>query len=305
MKLSLHLPMEVDQESEFENPRAVKAIAIAAERAGLHAINTTDHPAPSAKWRSHGGHDTFDPFTVLAFIAGVTERIRLHTHILVLPYRNPFVTAKAATSVDVLSEGRLILGIGSGYMRSEYSAVGSPFDKRGASMDEALEVMRLVWSGEPVSFTGSNFEAFGVIHRPRPAQKRIPIWGGGNSKRAIERAARYCDGYAPFHAPATLASTARTEALETMSDLKDKIAYLKETLDRHGRTEPFDIVGVSFVPQMKECNRTEANTLIEMIGRLTEIGCNWLVLTLPHPSLPAFLDNIQWAGEELVPRVSV
>jgi len=118
MKLSLHLPMDVEQATEFQNAKAIRLIAMAAEKAGFGAINTTDHPAPSDKWRLNGGHDTFDPFAALAFMAAVTNSLRLHTHILVLPYRNPLITAKCAATVDVLSDGRLTLGIGSGYLRS-------------------------------------------------------------------------------------------------------------------------------------------------------------------------------------------
>jgi probable F420-dependent oxidoreductase len=218
MKLSLCLPMAIEVADEFQNTAAVRAIAETAERLGFAGINLTDHPAPSAKWRNNGGHDAFDPFAALGFIGGVTHKIRLHTHIVVLPYRNPFITAKAAATVDVLSAGRLTIGIGSGYMRSEYSAVGASFETRGAAMDEAIEVMRLAWSGEPVSYEGKSFKAFGAQPRPIPVQNPIPIWGGGNSERAIQRAARLCEGYSPFFAPPTLAASARTEELVTLQD---------------------------------------------------------------------------------------
>jgi probable F420-dependent oxidoreductase len=303
MKLSLHLPMEIDQEKEFQNAKAIRSIAIAAEHAGFSAVNTTDHPAPSDKWRLNGGHDTFDPFAALAFMAAVTTNLRLHTHILVLPYRNPFITAKCAATVDVLSEGRLILGIGSGYLRSEYAAVGAPFETRGAAMDEALSVLRLAWASEPVTYAGAHFKAFGAMPRPIPVQKRLPIWGGGNSKRAIERAARLCDGYAPFFASRSLAGTARTEELETLEDFKSKVDYLKSCLEQNGRTEPFDILGGSPHGGIKNCNGTEAGQFVDEAGALARIGCTWMLATLPHPSLAAFIDNIQWAGEALVPKV--
>lgn len=303
MKLSLHLPMDIHQAEEFHNARAVKAIAIAAEQAGLGAVNTTDHPAPSSKWRLNGGHDTFDPFAAMAFVAGVTTTLRLHTHILVLPYRNPFVTAKCAATVDVLSEGRLTLGIGSGYLRSEYAALGVPFESRGAAMDEALAVMRLAWSGEPVTFDGSNFKAIGAQPRPLPIQKPLPIWGGGNGERAIERAAKLCDGYAPFFASRTLAGSARTQSLETLEDFKAKVDYLKSRLEIHGRTGPFDILGSTPHGPLKTCNAAAAQEYLETAHRLAAMGCNWMMLGLPHPSLAAYLDNIRWAGEAIVPQL--
>jgi len=303
MKLSLHLPMEIDQEQEFQNAKAVKSIAMAAERAGFGAVNTTDHPAPSEKWRSGGGHDAYDPFAVLAFMAAVTTRLRLHTHILVLPYRNPFVTAKCAATVDVLSEGRLTLGIGSGYLRSEYAAVGASFESRGAAMDEALAVLRLAWSGKPVTYEGASFKAFGALPRPIPIQQPLPIWGGGNSKRAIERAAKLCDGYSPFFASRALAGTARTEELETLDDFKSRVDYLRACLAQNGRTGPFDILGASPDKRIGACNASEAERYLESAGSMARMGCNWMMATLPHPSLAAFLENIQWAGEELLPRV--
>lgn len=305
MKLTMPYPMTVDQEELWGSASTLRKVAEAAEAAGIDAINNTDHPAPSEKWRNNGGHDAFDPFAMLAFVAGFTKKIRLHTHILVLPYRNPFITAKCATTVDVLSEGRLTIGIGSGYLSSEYSALGADFAHRGDRMDEAIEVMRMAWSGEPVTHQGSNFQAFGALPRPLPVQKRIPIWGGGNGKRAIERAARLCDGYCPFYAPETLAKSARTQIMSGLDDFKRQIADFKESRDRFGRTGPVDILGVSTpLTRMEVCNREAAQNYLEAAGEYDRLGCTWMLLSLPHPSVEALLDNIQWAAEEIVPHLN-
>ena len=304
MKLSLPYPMTVDQEELWGSAAALRKVAEAAEAAGIDAINTTDHPAPSQKWRNNGGHDTFDPFAMLAFVAGFTRKIRLHTHILVLPYRNPFVSAKSAASVDALSEGRLIIGIGSGYLSSEYAALGADFEKRGERMDEAIEVMRMAWSGEPVTFKGSHFQAFGAFPRPLPVQRPIPIWGGGNSKRAIERAARQCEGYCPFFAPETLAKSARTQVLADLADFKRQVDYFNECRDRFGRGGPVDLLGVSTsVTRMAVCNREAAEIYLDAAAEYARLGCTWMILSLPHPSVEALVDNIQWAAEEIVPHL--
>jgi probable F420-dependent oxidoreductase len=303
MKLSLCLPMAIELADEFQNARAVRDIAETAEGLGFAGINLTDHPAPSAKWRNNGGHDAFDPFAALGFIAGFTRKIRLHTHIVVLPYRNPFITAKAAATVDVLSEGRLTIGIGSGYMRSEYAAVGSPFETRGAAMDEAIEVMRLAWSGEPVNYQGKSFQAFGAQPRPTPVQNPIPIWGGGNSERAIQRAAKLCNGYSPFFAQPTLAASARTEALVTLADYKAKVDLFKSWRERYERTDAVDILGGSPKSGIKVCNASEAQYYADVAGELATMGVNWMVVDVPHPSLAAYLENLQWAAEELLPKV--
>ncbi len=303
MKLSLCLPMAIDGADQFQNADAVRAIAETAERLGFAGINLTDHPAPSAKWRNGGGHDAFDPFAALGFIAGVTRKIRLHTHIVVLPYRNPFITAKAAATVDLLSGGRLIVGIGSGYMRSEYAAVGSPFETRGAAMDEAIEVMRLAWSGEPVNYDGKLFKAIGAQPRPLPVQNPIPIWGGGNSERAIQRAAKLCNGYSPFFAAPTLAASARTEELVTLADYKAKVDLYKSWREKYGRTDAFDILGGSPRSGIKVCNTSEAEFYADVAGQMADMGVNWMVIDVPHPTLAAYLENLQWAAEELLPRV--
>ena len=109
---------------ELVTPEAVVRFARAAEAAGFAGIAFTDHPAPSDKWLKAGGHDALDPFTALAFIAGVTKEIRLIPHIVVLPYRNPFVVAKTTATLDILSGGRFVLSVASGYLRSEYRALG-------------------------------------------------------------------------------------------------------------------------------------------------------------------------------------
>ena len=109
----------------------MRTVATAAEAASFDACNLTDHPFPDATWLKNSGHNAFDPLAALCFVAGFTTKIRLHTNIVVLPYRNPFLTAKEATTLDVLSKGRLILGIGVGYQESEYAALGVDFKQRG------------------------------------------------------------------------------------------------------------------------------------------------------------------------------
>jgi len=274
----------------------------AAERAGYDACNLTDHPAPTAEWRRGGGHDGLDPFAAFAFIAGVTTRIRLHTHIVVLPYRNPLLTAQSAATVDVLSNGRLILGVASGYLKGEYEALGVDFESRGALMDEALEVMKLAWSGESVVYEGRNFKAVGNEPRPLPVQQpHPPIWGGGNGERVIRRAAELCDGWYPFFAPPAAAKAARTAALVTLEDLRAKIAVLRGHLDRLGRAGPFDICAAP-PQQLQACSASEAQRFLDIVGTMAEMGVTWMVNSLPAQELPGLLDSIQWFGEEVLQK---
>src|SRR5215213_4860025 len=112
---------------DFVNRRGLVRLARAAEAAGFEGIGFTDHPAPSHKWLNAGGHDALDPFVALAVVAATTERMRLIPNIVVLPYRNPFLVAKASATLDVLSDHRFVLSVATGYLRSEYRALGVDF----------------------------------------------------------------------------------------------------------------------------------------------------------------------------------
>ena len=164
----------------------------------------TDHPAPDAKWLASGGHPRSIPFVALSFAAAATTRLRVQTHILVLPYRNPLLTAKSVLSLDVLSGGRVILGVAPGYLKPEFAALGVDFDERNELTDEAIDVMRRVWSEDEVVAEGRHFTR-GTSMRPRPVQQpHPPIWIGGNSTAAIRRAVERGQGWVPFPNPGGL-----------------------------------------------------------------------------------------------------
>lgn len=303
MKLSLGIPMDIVDPTEFQNAAAVRQMAQGLEAAGVDACWVTDHPAPTTKWRHAGGHDALDSFAALAFVAACTTRIALHTHIVVLPYRNPFLTAKSVATVDVLSGGRMILGVGVGYMRGEFAALGADFEGRGAVMDDALVAMKAAWSGESVVHQGPAYQAVGNLPAPLPVQKpHPPIWVGGNSERAMRRAVEHCDGWSPIFATGALSKTTRTDEIGTVEDLRVKVDQVHDHLARVGRTRPFDICAM---PQMSfsACDAAEAQRYIDEAGRLADVGATWLVGGLPHPSRAAYLDHVQWLGEEVLPEI--
>jgi alkanesulfonate monooxygenase SsuD/methylene tetrahydromethanopterin reductase-like flavin-dependent oxidoreductase (luciferase family) len=180
MQFTLDLPMGViEPVGEFQTTAAVAEMALAIECAGAGACFVTYHPVPDAGWLAgHAGHDALDPFIGLAFAAAATSRLKLHTNILVLPYRNPFITAKTAATLQVLTGGRLILDVGVGYHKAEFEALGIDFAARGVLTDEALETIRLAWSGETVVKQGTGFNAPGNL--PRLAPKPEPVvWFAG------------------------------------------------------------------------------------------------------------------------------
>ena len=166
----------------------------------------------------------------LTWAAAATERIRLMPNILVLPYRNPFVVAKAVATLDALSGGRFTLAVATGYLKGEYRALGVDFAERNDLFDEAIEVLRGIWTTDDFAYEGRHFTAFGQTANPKPAALP-PIWIGGNSKLSRRRVARYGDGWKPFPAARSLATTAKTPPLETVEDLAEMLDDLWEQVD--------------------------------------------------------------------------
>jgi probable F420-dependent oxidoreductase len=223
--------------SNTSAPRRDDALALvrAAEQAGFESLWTVEHVVVptgygsaypySGSGKMAGGAEDFDvpdPLVWLAFVAGVTSTIRLATGILILPQRNPVVLAKAVASLDVLSEGRVTLGIGVGWLEEEFRALGVPFEGRGARADEYIAVLRALWTEELCSFHGRFVDFEGVYCRPLPVQQPVPIVVGGHSPRAARRAGELADGFFPASASSEelpgLVATARRAAEDAGRD---------------------------------------------------------------------------------------
>jgi probable F420-dependent oxidoreductase len=302
MKYTIHLPANViEPPGEFQTFQAVQQMAQAIEAAGAAACWVTDHPAPDAAWlRDPRGHDAVDPFIALAFAAAATTRLKLHTNVLILPYRNPFLTAKAVATLEVMAGGRMILGVGGGYQEGEFSALGADFRKRGVLMDEALETMMLAWSGQDVVKTGLNFDARGNL--PRPSLSRPPpIWIGGAADKALERVVKWGAGWCPFFGPQGGAFRQAQRALGSIAELKTRVAQLREMLDAAGRAEPVDIC-VNLLDAPARMARDQADRCLETLGVLAEAGVTWVFTGPPHPSRAAYLDQLAWFGQEVIAR---
>lgn len=277
---------------------AVARFARAAEAAGFDGISFTDHPAPSQKWLSAGGHDALDPFAALSFVAGVASRLRLIPHIVVLPYRNPFLVAKAAATIDALSGGRFVLSVGTGYLRSEYRALGVEFEERNALVDEALEVLRGVWANESFSYEGRHFTGSSVTANPRPGH--VPIWIGGNSALTRRRVASSADGWNPFPAPPGLARTARTPPLGSLAELTPLIADLHRLTEAAGR-DPASIdiqFGVLRPPPGSEA--FSAAEHLEQLAEMGRVGVTWSSLGIPSASLDQAIEAMEQYGADVI-----
>jgi probable F420-dependent oxidoreductase len=285
---------------EFTTKAALTRFCQVAEEAGFAGIGFTDHPAPTERWLKAGGHDALDPFAALAFCAAVTDRMRLIPNILVLPYRNPFVVAKAAATLDALSDGRFTLAVATGYLRGEYRALGVDFEQRNARFDEAIEVIRGVWSEEDFTYEGVTFSAKGQTANPKPVP-HPPIWIGGNSRMSRRRVARYGDGWSPFPAPKVLSTTAKTPSLESVDDLRPMLNELWQFMEEAGRDpKSIDVAfgtGAGGDPG-KDSFNPEARR--EADEELAALGVTWSGAGVPGDSLAHALEALQRFGESVI-----
>lgn len=271
MRFFLHYPETHGRDGDMLDAGPIGEVAAAAEEAGFEGISLTEHPAPGANWLDNGGHQSLDPFIGLAFAAAATQRLKLLTYLSVAPYRNPMLLAKSVATLDKLSGGRAVLGLGVGYLKSEYFAMGVDFDERNALFDEALDVLPLHWKGEPFDFQGLHFNARQVIARPTPVQDPIPIWIGGNSKLSRRRAATKAQGWMPMAGPPELSTTARTVAITSTEQLAEMIAETQAAAAEAGRP-PLDIL--------------HSHSEGDDIAALEAAGVNWIAVS-PRTNDPA------------------
>lgn len=285
---------------EFLTGDAVAEVSRAAEAAGFGIVAVTEHPIPSDEWLAEGGHDALDPFVSLSFAAAATRTLRLLTNLAVVPYRNPFLLAKSAASLDRLSGGRLILGCGTGYLKEEFDALGVDFEERNALFDESLDVLRKVWSGEGLVYKGRHFEAKGNTANPKPAQAELPIWIGGNSQLSRRRVAERCQGWMPMPNPRSLGDRRRTAHIDDVSDLRQGIAYLKDHARKVGRNASFEI----FFPIMwKGAIGTPAFDVGAYRAHLAELeaaGVTWALAPIGGRNMDDLKRAIDFYGSKVI-----
>lgn len=287
---------------ELYGPAALPRFARAAEEAGFDALAFTEHPAPSLKWLRGGGHATLDPVAALAFVAAATTRLRIMPFLLILPYRNPLLAAKSIISLDVLSGGRLVVGAGGGYLRSEFSALGVAHEERGALFDEALDVLHGVCTTPEFHYEGRHFTAYGVGMVPGPVQRpHPPVWIGGNGRNALRRVARAAQGWSPMLTSEEMAATTRTRALTTVADLAAAIKDLHDLLGEAGRdpaTVDVQVQSGRFSGPLGDGLSVEQ--VRDHVGQLAQVGATQFLVRVPSDSVDRALDELARFGEEII-----
>ena len=266
------------------NPSTAARVARAAEAAGFESLWTGEHivlPEPQVPPSPVPADTPFiDSAIALAFVAALTTKVRLGTGIIILPQRNPVVLAKELASVDVLSNGRLIFGIGIGYLQPEFAAIGAPFDHKGPRTEEFLASMIALWSMERPEYEGRFLSFKGINAMPRPAQKPHPeIVFGGHTKEAFSRAARLAKGWFGF-------------ALDIDGTAKC-IEGLKRACSAAGRR--FEDLEVSVTPR----GRVD----LEAAGRYGELGVSRLILLHRGRDENGVLDFVRQTERNLIGKL--
>ncbi|MBN2623782.1 MAG: LLM class F420-dependent oxidoreductase [Acidimicrobiales bacterium] len=252
----------------FATPDGATAIAHAAEEAGFESLWAVEHVVVPKEYASTypysrdgkmpGGSDFDipDPLVWLTWVAAQTTTLRLGTGILILPQRNPVVLAKEAATLDVMSSGRLLLGVGIGWLEEEFDILGVPFADRARRTDEYVEAMRALWSQDLPTFSGDTVSFADAISRPRPVDRRVPVHVGGHSPAAARRAGRIGDGFFP-----------------AKGDLPALIDEMRKAAAEAGRdADAVEISGTS--PTVL----AGGEAAVDEVGRLAELGVSRLII---------------------------
>jgi probable F420-dependent oxidoreductase len=297
MRFSLQLPTDrVQLGAEFGTGEAVIEMARVAEECGYGAVNVTEHPIPEDEWMRTGGHHALDPFVALSFAAAATEELRLVTNLCVVPYRSPFLVAKSVASLDALSGGRLIFGCGAGYLEPEFCALGVDFASRNERFDEALALMKRVWTGASLEVAGRKHHAL-----PRPAQRpHPPIWIGGNSRRAMQRAVDLGDGWMPMLCFPEHVARRRSPALTGPEDLAKRLSELREYAAARGRPVPRDIAFMSAAGGVYGKPGFDRAAKRDELARLEALGVTWVHVALEAGSRFEWLAQLEGFARDFV-----
>ena len=292
-------------------PAALETLVTRGEALGFASVMIADHVVFPVTITSKypytvtgafpGGGDALEQLALMAFIAGKTRRLRLVSSVMILPHRNPVVTAKTLATIDVLSSGRVTVGVGVGWLREEFQALGAPdFDRRGAVSDEYLRIFKVLWTQSPASFEGKFYRFEEIRCLPAPVQKpHPPIWVGGHSPAALRRVARHGDGWHPVGAnPAVPLRPAELRAsLDELYRLTEKegrdpraltISYKAPVYDV---TQALDAAGA----ERRPFSGSHAQ-IADDVATYARLGVSELIFDFRSDSLPESLERMERFG---------
>jgi probable F420-dependent oxidoreductase len=250
---------------------SVVAVVQAAERLGYHHVTCSEHVAVPRAVAEVRGARYYDPLATFGYLAASTERIRLAVHVLVLGYHHPLAVAKRYGTLDAISGGRLVLGVGVGSLEEEFALLGAPFADRGERADDAMRALRAAFSHSEPTYSGPFYEFSGMVVDPCAVQARVPLWVGGRSYRSLRRACELGDGWAPFGL--------RTAELGAMLD-RARSTYDREIAVVLQNEHPLD--------PMAEPERVR-----EQLDRFVAIGATHLNARFVHHSEAHYLEQLE------------
>lgn len=297
-------------------PANLGRVADKAEALGYDTVWFSDHIViptevksfypydPSGKMPFNPSEPYWEPLTVIGYVAGRTSRLRLGTSVLILPYRNPIVTAKMLATLDVLSNGRMTLGAGVGWMEEEFKAIGlDTYSRRGAYSDECIRIFRELWTKDNPSFEGEFHQFSNIRCEPRPVQPGgLPIWIGGHTPQAIRRVARLGDGWQPL--------VQRPPADLPPAEMQEKIAQLRAFAQQAGR-DPQRITlamgsSIQFTDGAATCPRSlftgTPAQIVETLRRYQELGIQNFRCDFPSVSIDGLLQAMERFATEVRPQ---
>jgi probable F420-dependent oxidoreductase len=291
MKFSVSLP-QLGVEPDAREVDGLRSVARTVETVGLHAISGSDHPFPRLV-PGRAGHQTMDPFVLLGHLGAVTERIALHFSLLITPYRNPFLSARMLSTLDLLAPGRVIVGLGAGYLEAEFAALGADFEHRSADVVRSVAAMRAAWTAAPVVMEGPGWRADGNVMLPAPfTSPSLTLWRGGNTRTAAAAAVRDFDGWAPFEVGGPGAEQTVTTAM-SLATLPARVSELRDIEQEQGRTRPLDICYVRTSRRWL----ASAASIVEDLQRLDAAGVQWVEFSIFGRSTPERVDGLHAFAE--------
>lgn len=268
------------------SPADLRRIAEAADRVGYHHLTCSEHVAIPTDAATTRGSRYYDPSATLGYLAAVTCRIRLATHVVVLPYHHPLAVAKRFGTLDRLSGGRLILGVGVGSLAEEFALLGVDFSNRGPRYEDALRALRAALGGNRPAYQGSHYAFRDFVLDPAAVQSHVPIWIGGRSARSLRRALTFADGWHPFGLG--------------VGDLTRLVERARASRLWAERADPFDLV-FSLDRLFDVSDPAERQAMRELIGAYERIGATLLSLRFRHASLGHYLEQLEIFAAEVAP----
>lgn len=302
LAVGMQLPIQA-QSTIFAEPWEAAAgaaelvrVAQACDRAGFHYVAVCDHVAIPEALAPAMGTVWWDQVATLSYLAAVTERVRLLSHVSILPYRHPLMTAKSFATLDALSGGRVIVGAGAGHVEGEFDALGVSFAERGKLLDEAIDAVRACLDDEFPRHHGPRWSFSGVGQRPRPVQRRVPIWVGGSSLAAMRRAAERGDGWLPQGPP--------------KMGMPAGVAFVREHRARTRGDAPFTVGSLSGPLYLGEPKWDVGRALVGDADRVTEalighadMGADQVQVAFRSRSVDELCDQIAGFGETVLPQL--